>query len=122
MLTPSSPGSGLTVGQLDVTKVSHVLGVEPCVHLHDALRENVRLAGLADVYEVSGLGAEQLQLEPESVDTVVCCKVLCGVPEPEKVLAQLYRVLKPGGQFLVFEHVANRRSWVAGAWQGKCGA
>jgi ubiquinone/menaquinone biosynthesis C-methylase UbiE len=32
---------------------------------------------------------------------------LCSVPTPEKVLSSLYTLLKPGGQILVFEHVAS---------------
>lgn len=89
------------------------------MHMHPALKESVRKAGLEDVYEVVALGAEDLDLEAESIDTVVCCKVLCGVPEPERVLGALYRLLKPGGQFLVLEHVANNTSRAAGWWQGE---
>ena len=49
--------------------------------------------------------AEALPLEDASVDTVVATLVLCTVPEPERALAEIGRVLAPGGQLLVLEHV-----------------
>ncbi|MCA8980710.1 MAG: class I SAM-dependent methyltransferase [Planctomycetes bacterium] len=40
-----------------------------------------------------------------SFDTVVCTLVLCTVPDQAAALAEVRRVLTPGGRFLVFEHV-----------------
>jgi 2-polyprenyl-3-methyl-5-hydroxy-6-metoxy-1,4-benzoquinol methylase len=108
------------VHHLDVSKLTHVYGVEPCLGLHAELRQNVVKAGLESVYEILPCGAEELGkhgISKGSVDTVVCCKVLCGVPEPERVLRELYEYVKPGGQFVVYEHVANRRSRAVGVWQ-----
>jgi ubiquinone/menaquinone biosynthesis C-methylase UbiE len=104
------------VHHLDVSKITHVYGVEPCVGLHAALRANVAKAGLEEVYEILPCGAEDLKIAKESVDTVVCCKVLCGIPEPERVLRELYSYVKPGGQFVVYEHVA---SGTVGGWQSR---
>jgi ubiquinone/menaquinone biosynthesis C-methylase UbiE len=77
------------------------------VGLHAALRENAAKAGLEEVYENVPCGAEDLNIAKESVDTVVCCKVLCSVPEQERVLRELYSFVKPGGQFIIYEHVAS---------------
>ena len=46
-------------------------------------------------------------LEPETVDTVASVQVLCSVPKPEAVAKDLYRLLKPGGQMIVYEHVKS---------------
>ncbi|QNJ92089.1 class I SAM-dependent methyltransferase [Mycolicibacterium fluoranthenivorans] len=58
---------------------------------------------------ISGTGAERLPLANESVDTVVSTLVLCTVEDPERVLREIARVLRPNGQLLFIEHV--RADW-----------
>jgi ubiquinone/menaquinone biosynthesis C-methylase UbiE len=93
------------------------------VHLHSQLKDSVAKSGLEGKYEILGIGAEDVlgRIKAGSVDTVLCCKVLCGIPEPERVLKELYTLLKPGGVVLVFEHVVNRESTLTRMWQGLCG-
>jgi len=56
-------------------------------------------------------GAEDLsQVESNSMDTVVSTLVLCSVGDVEKSLAEIKRVLRPGGQFLFVEHVKAKES------------
>lgn len=43
-------------------------------------------------------------------DTVVTSCTLCSVPRPELALRELRRVLRPGGQLLMFEHVRSRQA------------
>ena len=50
----------------------------------------------------------QLQLPDSSFDSVVTVCTFCSVPEPVVGLRELYRVLKPGGHILMFEHVRSR--------------
>jgi SAM-dependent methyltransferase len=50
-------------------------------------------------------GAESLPFEGESFDTVVSTLVLCTVPDPDRALTEIRRVLKPGGRLLFMEHV-----------------
>lgn len=40
-----------------------------------------------------------------SIDTIVTFSVLCSVPAPTKTCKSLYSLLKPGGQWLLLEHV-----------------
>ena len=69
--------------------------------------------------------AESIPLPNDSVEAVVCTLVLCSVESQEKVLREVFRILKPGGRFLFLEHVAaqpatwNRRmqNAVRPAWQ-----
>lgn len=48
-----------------------------------------------------------------SFDTVVASFVFCSVPQPRKGLKELYRVLKPGGQLLLLEHVLSSNKYMA---------
>lgn len=63
---------------------------------------------------VCALGdAENLAFSDNSFDTVVSSCTMCSVPNPVRALNELYRVLRPGGRLLMFEHVRSR-SWVLG--------
>jgi ubiquinone/menaquinone biosynthesis C-methylase UbiE len=62
--------------------------------------------------------AEAIPLEEESVDTVVSTLVLCTVDFPGLALAEIARVLRPGGQFLFIEHVRSHSPRVA-RWQDR---
>jgi SAM-dependent methyltransferase len=60
--------------------------------------------------------AEGIPLDDASVDTVVSTLVLCTVKDPEQVLAEVARVLRPGGSFLFAEHVRSASTRTA-RWQ-----
>ncbi|MGH2865910.1 MAG: class I SAM-dependent methyltransferase [Solirubrobacteraceae bacterium] len=62
--------------------------------------------------------AEAIPLENESVDTVVSTLVLCTVAFPDVALAEVGRVLRPGGQLLFVEHVRSHSPRVA-RWQDR---
>ncbi|MBI4423130.1 MAG: class I SAM-dependent methyltransferase [Elusimicrobia bacterium] len=49
--------------------------------------------------------AEALPLKASCFDTVVATLVLCSVKQPAEVAAEAFRVLRPGGRFLLLEHV-----------------
>jgi len=50
----------------------------------------------------------ELPFADASFDTVVTVCTFCSVPRPVVGLRELYRVLKPGGQLLMFEHVRSK--------------
>ena len=107
------PGSGNQLPRYDVSKIDRIYGVEPNVDLHDALRSNVKKHGLSDIYTIVPCGIEEFAklkeygIEPETVDTVMSVQVLCSVPKPEVLTKDLYRLLKPAGQMIVYEHVKS---------------
>jgi ubiquinone/menaquinone biosynthesis C-methylase UbiE len=59
---------------------------------------------------VSNAAGEALPFADASFDTVVCWDVIEHVQNPERVLSEIARVLRPGGTALVT--VINRRAWV----------
>lgn len=81
-----------------------VIAVEPNRFMHARLRAGARRHGID--LEVHAGGAERLRLDDGSVDTVVASLVLCTVQDPEAVLREVRRVLRPGGRFVCIEHVA----------------
>lgn len=49
--------------------------------------------------------AQALQFADESFDTVVCTLSLCNIPDDRKAVAEMKRVLRPGGRLLLLDHV-----------------
>jgi SAM-dependent methyltransferase len=67
---------------------------------------------------IAEVPAESLPFPDDSFDTAVATLVLCTVPDPVAVLAEIGRVLKPGGRLLFVEHVRSEDSGVA-RWQDR---
>lgn len=83
------------------------IGVEPNRHLRRYLdREAARLGR---EIELLHSGAEHIDLPAASVDAAVSTHVLCSVDDLAAVVAEVARVLKPGGRFVFVEHVAAPR-------------
>lgn len=59
------------------------------------------------------MDVQSLCYADNSFDTVVASFVFCSVPRPRKGLKELYRVLKPGGQLLLLEHVLSSNRLMA---------
>jgi ubiquinone/menaquinone biosynthesis C-methylase UbiE len=72
-----------------------------------ARQRAARLGREADLREADALA---LPFPDASFDTVVCTFTLCAVPDDRKAVAEMTRVLRPGGLLLVAVHVA------ASAW------
>jgi ubiquinone/menaquinone biosynthesis C-methylase UbiE len=89
--------------------VSRLVLAEPDRHMRAVLRS--KLGNWPEV-EVSVAAAEALPFADGSFDTVVGTLVLCSVRDPGRALAEIHRVLRPGGTFLFLEHVAAPR----GTW------
>jgi SAM-dependent methyltransferase len=96
-------GSGTGANFRYLREGTHLIAVEPNIHMHPALERNARDAGI--VLEVLTGGAERIDLPDSSVEAVICTLVLCTVQDPARALAEVRRILKPGGRFLCLEHV-----------------
>jgi ubiquinone/menaquinone biosynthesis C-methylase UbiE len=73
-----------------------------------------RAADLGVEVELREGDAQQLDVPDTRFDTVVCTFGLCAIPEPERALAEMARVLKPGGTLLLADHVAATSRIVRG--------
>lgn len=101
-------GTGLNLHHYPAQMASLTL-VEPTPEMARHLRERVaRLRPGTTIIEAS---AAELPLDDDSVDTVVSTLVLCTVPDVEATLAEIKRVLRPGGSLIVLEHVATNNGW-----------
>lgn len=76
-----------------------------------------KLAGTGVPVEVSDAGAQSLPFPDDDFDAVVSTLVLCTVPDQRAALAEIRRVLRPGGQLLFLEHV--RGTGRVARWQDR---
>lgn len=98
-------GNGANL-QYYTDKASEVVGIEPCEAMVNMAQKKVdKLDGLTDKYKLHVGGGEALPFADDSFDTAVACLVFCTIPEAEAAAREMYRVLKPGGSLLFFEHV-----------------
>ena len=51
--------------------------------------------------------AQHLPFDDASFDTVVCALALCTIPDPATAIAEMRRVLVPGGRLLLLDHIAS---------------
>jgi SAM-dependent methyltransferase len=95
-------GSGLNLPHYRPDRVERVFGLEPS----ELLRERAAslAAGAPVPVELLAAGAESVPLPTASVDTVVSTWTLCSIPDLKAALAEVRRVLKPGGALLFLEH------------------
>ena len=98
-------GTGVTFPLYPAT-VSEVVALEPEAHLRQIAEGAARSASVS-VTVNDGL-AQRIPEPDESFDAVVVSLVLCSVPDQGKALAELMRVLRPGGELRFFEHVVSR--------------
>jgi ubiquinone/menaquinone biosynthesis C-methylase UbiE len=95
-------GTGLNV-PLYPPAARELILVEPDPAMRRRLEQRVRRSDRQAV--IVDASAEQLPFADQSVDTVVSTLVLCTVEQPDRALAEIARVLRPGGQLLFIEHV-----------------
>ncbi|WP_134670408.1 MULTISPECIES: class I SAM-dependent methyltransferase [unclassified Amycolatopsis] len=56
--------------------------------------------------------AQSLPFPDSTFDTVVCTLGLCGVTDERGAIAEMHRVLRPGGRLLLLDHVGSHRRFV----------
>lgn len=91
--------------------VEGLTGVEPDSAL--LRRAQKRVKKLGRQVELLQSRAEALPFPDESFDTVVATLIFCSVSDVPTGLREIWRVLKPGGEFRFWEHVRSERAWAA---------
>jgi SAM-dependent methyltransferase len=95
-------GPGLNFPHYPVT-VTEVIAIEPEPTLREAATKAASGAPVP-VRVMAGV-ADQIPLDDAGVDAAVASLVLCSVPDQALALAELQRVLRPGGELRFYEHV-----------------
>jgi ubiquinone/menaquinone biosynthesis C-methylase UbiE len=106
-------GSGLNVPHYPAT-VTRVLAVDPAVAGRKLAAK--RIAAVAFPVEFAGLDGETLPLADASVDHALATWTLCSIPDPDRALSEIRRVLRPAGRFHFAEHGLSPDARVA-RWQ-----
>jgi SAM-dependent methyltransferase len=90
-------GSGVGANLRYLPPVARLIAIEPNPYMHARLERAARRR----------IG-ERIDLPDAGADTVICSLVLCTVGDPVAVLAEIRRILRPGGRFSFAEHVVAK--------------
>ncbi|KAL4884184.1 S-adenosyl-L-methionine-dependent methyltransferase [Aspergillus karnatakaensis] len=113
------PGAGNQIHNLAsaAAQISHIYGVEPNPHYRVDIEAKLALeehSALRGKYELITCGIEDSDvlrehgIEEGSVDCILCIQVLCAVKDPRSVARECWRLLRPGGKFVFWEHGGSR--------------
>ena len=101
-------GTGINLGYYP--RGAAVVGIEPDPYM--LRRARARAERLGGQIELLQEGAERLPFPDASFDVAVATLVFCTIPDPDRALGELRRVLRPGGQLRFLEHVrAETPGW-----------
>jgi ubiquinone/menaquinone biosynthesis C-methylase UbiE len=101
-------GNGMNFSHYPNT-VTEVVAVEPEDHLR-GLAERAAAGAPVPVRVLAG-HALALPVEDGGFDAAVASLVLCSISDTSAALAEIRRVLKPGGELRFFEHVRSEKPW-----------
>ncbi|RDW76444.1 class I SAM-dependent methyltransferase [Aspergillus mulundensis] len=110
------PGPGNQIHRFDASAVEYIYGVEPNGNFKDDIMVKLEKHGLADKYRLLACGIEDSDIlraegiAEGSLDSVLCIQVLCAVRDPKSVMREVWKLLKPGGKFIFWEHGCSRDS------------
>ena len=95
-------GSGRNLPFYNAEKVSQLYALEPSEEMTRLAEPALSQATFP--YRILHDSAESIPLEDASIDTIVMTYSLCTIPDAEKALREMHRVLKPDGRLLFLEH------------------
>jgi ubiquinone/menaquinone biosynthesis C-methylase UbiE len=107
-------GGGINMEFYDPSRISSFSGIDPSPKLLDMSRAAAAARGISG--DIRGGVGEAMPFDDAQFDTVVTTFTLCSVDDQAAVLAEIRRVLRPGGRALFLEHGAAPDAGVA-RWQ-----
>lgn len=105
-------GTGLSLS--NYARTTRLVGVDLSEPMLRKAQERVRVLNLANVETLAVMDAKILAFPEGSFDAVVAQYVITAVPEPEATLDEFIRVLKPGGELILVNHIgaeSGPRRW-----------
>jgi phosphatidylethanolamine/phosphatidyl-N-methylethanolamine N-methyltransferase len=84
-----------------------ITGIDVSREMLAKARRKVAEEGLSHVAELREMDARSLEFQDNHFDSVVAMYLVSVVPEPEKVVSEMARVCKPGGEVLIVNHFAR---------------
>lgn len=99
-------GAGTGANLPHFRRADRVVATEPDSAMRIRLARKLPMATVP--VEIGDAPAEDLPYPDAAFDAVVCTLVLCTVTDPARALAEIRRVLAPGGALVVLEHVRGR--------------
>lgn len=112
-------GAGTGLSLPDYAWHLQVTGIDYSDEMLARARERVADRGLHNVTELRQMDARTLDFPDGHFDWVVAMYLVSVVPEPERVMAEIARVCKPGGQVVIVNHFARETgplAWVERAF------
>lgn len=107
------PALGNQLQSFNLENVTQIYGIEKNAFFVKELEGKIQESDIRDKYTIVTCGIEdtdvmeQHGIEDGNVDTVLCIQVLCSVSDPHAVARRLYKLLKPGGKLIFWEHHRN---------------
>jgi len=98
-------GVGTGISLPDYARINRLVGVDLSEPMLRKAHERVAAQNLSNVEALAVMDAERLALSDKSFDVVVAQYVITAVPNPEATLDEFARVLKPGGEIVLVNHI-----------------
>ena len=91
-------GSGLNIPFYNKNNIEKIIGLDPSEELNVLAKRVADDNGIQIDFLING--AEDIDLPDNSVDTILITYTLCTIPNLNKSMSEMKRVLKPGGKFI----------------------
>ncbi len=108
-------GTGLNLSHYS-ENVAKLIAIDANKGMNRLAQKRIDAANIEVAFEI--LNGENLPMEDNSFDSVVCTWTLCSIRKVEKAIEEIYRVLKPGGKFFFIEHGLSEEDRVK-IWQNR---
>jgi ubiquinone/menaquinone biosynthesis C-methylase UbiE len=108
-------GTGLNLSYYP-PQIQKLITVDPNPGMNRRARKRIEESNI--IVDNRVLSGEDLPFEDESFDSVVSTWTLCSIPNVDRAIAQIHRVLKPGGKFFFIEHGLSNEPNIQ-VWQNR---
>ena len=98
-------GVGTGISLPDYTRKNKLVGIDLSEPMLRRAHERVAELGLGNVETLAVIDAERMALPDRSFDVVVAQFVITAVPKPEATLNEFVRVIRPGGEIVLVNHI-----------------